>query len=91
MSFTDQKPRIATEKEVPGNWGGYKDGRYFRCYLCGYKFKVGDYWRWIYSKKNINPIVCKTCDTEDVLEKWENANIELNQRFWWVMRRMEEL
>lgn len=86
MSFTDQKPRVATEQHV-GNWGDRREGgRRFRCYLCGYKFKVGDYWRWV-SGTNIcrqNFLVCERCDGENVLEKWKKAQDELQTRFWWA-------
>lgn len=96
MSFTDQKPRIATEKDVCANWSCGKNGEFFRCYLCGHKFQVGDYWRWVYNntssydgKQKVNYgnfIVCKECDGEDILGKWEKANIELKERFWWATR-----
>lgn len=72
MSFTDQKQRIATEKEC-NNWGGNTESaKRFRCYLCGHKFIVGDKWRWIYSasKGLYNFIVCEKCDGPDVLDRW---------------------
>lgn len=87
--FTDQKPRFASEQEIHGNWGGGKDGKYFRCYLCGYKFKLGDYWRWVYTNSTPgaggNPSVCERCDegNERVIEKWIAMIKEANERFWW--------
>jgi len=90
MSFTDQKQRIATEEECKANWGGEKNGKRFRCYLCGHKFVVGDKWRWVY---NNNPggfgnfCVCDKCDGEDVVERWAEANKEARQRFWWFGSR----
>lgn len=97
MSFTDQQPRIATEKEIKMDWGGGANGKYFRCYLCGYKFKVGDYWRWVFSN-NVsgaggNPLVCKTCDgsNEEVIAKWkvqcqEYQEIIKGAKYWWFNR-----
>ena len=99
-SFTNQKPRIATEEECKASWGGYKNGAHFRCYLCGHKFIVGDQWRWVcggtktfissldgktYGVSNL--MVCKKCDdtNEEVLNKWQAAYEELNTRFWWAI------
>lgn len=82
MSFTDQKPRFATEK-VKGNWGG--DGARFRCYFCGYSFQVGDYWRWVCSRKYTNFLVCKRCDHPDIKKTWEDRNEELKTKFWWYV------
>ena len=47
MSFTDQKPRVATEKHCKTKWSG--DQANFRCYMCGHKFEVGDIWRFVYA------------------------------------------
>jgi len=89
-SFTDQKPRYATEKEINFNWGDAPKGKKFRCYLCGYRFKVGDYWRWVYSHRFINFLVCEKCDGEDVVERWISANEEAKERFWWLWERQFE-
>ena len=77
MSFTDGKPRIATEQECKAGWCGCKAGEHFRCYLCGYKFKIGDYWRCVFTNRpgvdpdaSGNPLVCEKCDTSDVIERW---------------------
>jgi len=84
--FTDQKPRIATEEETKASWGGEKNGKKFRCYLCGYQFKVGDQWRFVFATHTgfINFKVCKDCDGDDVLIRWIAANEELKTRFWWA-------
>lgn len=85
MSFTDQKPHIATEKDCNKHWGGKPDGRRFRCFLCGYKFVPGDVYRWVYSSKYLNPLVCTKCDGEDVLERWHAMCEEVKTRFWWLL------
>jgi hypothetical protein len=88
LSFTDQQPRIATEKDCTGNWSGGKNGKYFRCGLCGYRFKVGDYWRWIYAGSicHTNFLVCEPCDGSNVLEKRKEQYGEYQQlkegRMW---------
>lgn len=94
MSFTDEQPRVATEKQVT-RWGGSEEsGKRFRCYLCGYKFKIGDYWRWVQGTKVrlSNLLVCKKCDGPDVLKRWKKANKEwkkaneeLKTKFWWAL------
>ena len=86
MSFTGQKPRKATQKECDAHWNG-REGN-FRCYLCGYTFKLGDVWRWVYGSraKVMNCMVCEACDGDDVLDRWVAANKELAQRFWWAIR-----
>lgn len=97
MSFTDQKPRTATEEDLKAPWSGGTQGRYFRCKLCGHHFQLGDYWRWISMSKVhcINIIVCKACDTPDVKEKWLKAHEEWNKMreegpFWWFITQLEE-
>ena len=83
MSFTDQKPRKATMNDLNAKWGGVKGGKRFRCYLCVYKFKLDDIWRWIYAVKYSNFITCEKCDSEDVIERWVERNKELREKFWW--------
>jgi hypothetical protein len=95
MSFTDQKQRIATERDCQARWSGNRPGENFRCYLCGHKFIPGDLWRWQYGSGRAfehdgkrwgvcNFLVCDKCDGPDVLDTWVEMNRELKQRFWWV-------
>ena len=88
--FTDQKPRIATESDLKASWSGGKNGKYFRCYLCGHTFILGDYWRWVYANgkdmPGINFIVCKECDGPDVLERWADHKKHIEQVGWWFLR-----
>jgi len=84
MSFTDQKPRIATEADLHAPWGGVARGKRFKCYLCGHPFAVGDIWRWVHSSAYGNFLVCKACDGEDAVQRWLAANQELETRFWWA-------
>jgi hypothetical protein len=87
MSFTDQKPRLATEHDLNAKWSGDEPGKRFRCGLCGYKFTLGDTWRWVYAGKIglSNFIVCDKCDSTDILDKWNNHYNEAKQRFWYFI------
>ena len=89
-SFTNQEARIATEKDCKASWSGQPNGRRFRCGLCGYKFKPGDYYRWQYTNDMPgawgNPLVCKACDKgpEGVRKAWKKLHNEYKQdKFWW--------
>lgn len=99
-SFTDQKLRIVTEEDLKAPWSGYRDGSHFRCYLCGWKFELGDQWRFVYSASRTfvspfdnktfglsNVFVCGECDdtNEKVLDKWVAAHEELYTKFWWAV------
>ena len=93
MSFTDGKPFVVTEEDTHKNWSGGSNGIYFRCYLCGHKFKAGDTARWQFTN-NINgaggnPMVCSFCDT-DVIGKWKQMCVEVRTKFWWFMRRYDD-
>lgn len=96
MGFTDQKPRKATEDDLKAKWNGKGPGEDFRCGLCGYRFKLGDIWRWVNSgRRNFkdgdktwgvcNFMTCEDCDGDDVLDRWVQANEEAHRRFWWLL------
>ena len=81
MNFTDQKPRIATDEHVKARWCAGAPGEKFRCYLCGYKFKVGDQWRWVYNNGpdkpcNGNFLVCEKCDEDGWIRENKGDIIE---------------
>jgi hypothetical protein len=93
--FTDQQPRWATENDLNGPWNGGPKGVFFRCHLCGYKFKLGDYWRWIYTNDTEapgNPIVCQNCDgtKEDIVKKLSEMQKEAESKYWWFTTRIEK-
>lgn len=89
-SFTNQKPQIATKEHLTANWGGGKPGDRFRCCICGYKFILGDYWRWVYTNDIAgaggNPLICQNCDGPDVRERWiEMYRVfreEITPKYW---------
>ena len=66
MSSTDGKSWIVTKDDCNRSWGGGRNGKYFACGLCGYKFKEGDTVRWQYTNDvrgaSGNPFVCSNCD-----------------------------
>lgn len=92
MSFTDGKPFVATAEECKYSWSCGPRGLYFRCYLCGYRFKVGDVVRWQFTnnipKAGGNPLVCANCDGPDVIEKWVALCAEAkSDKFWWFRKQ----
>lgn len=96
MSFTDQKPRVATASDVAAKWGGESAGERFRCHLCGHKFVEGDAWRWVYANRSFtdavtgkawglpNFLTCVKCDGADVGDRWLAHVVDAHQRFWWM-------
>ena len=93
MNFTDQKSKIATEQDTTAPWGGAKNGKYFRCYLCGHKFQVGDKYRFIFSNHG-NLMVCNACDENDPIQKWielhEEWKLLREGKFWHFIIRQED-
>ena len=93
MSFTDQKPWIATGEDCRRSWGGAKNGKRFRCYLCGHKFVAGDQVRWQYTNDTSgasgNPMVCQSCDgtKEGIVAKWKALHEEADCKLWWFSER----
>lgn len=89
MSFTDGKPWSARENDLRARWSFGKPGEAFRCGICGYKFKLGDIVRWMYTNNipgyGLNPLLCEKCDGPDALEKWKAHVDEWNSvkdKFW---------
>lgn len=82
--WTNGLPRVATEKDCATSWSGGKNGKYFRCSLCGHKFAVGDVWRWVYANDGSCPggnfMVCQSCDGPDVKER----RADWMRRFGWM-------
>lgn len=87
MSFPDQKPFTVTAAHRALPWNGVRDGRAFRCYLCGHPFRVGDTARWVFAgaARCRNFLTCSECDGPDVLERFARLTEELHQRYWWLM------
>jgi len=80
------KMHAATEEECSAKWGCAKPGERFRCYLCGYKFHVGSYWRMVMGTGSmVNFMVCDLCDY-----RWKSNDDELRRELkridflsWW--------
>jgi len=92
MSFTDQKLRVATEQECNANWNGHGKGKAFRCHLCGYKFIIGDKWRWLFGKGITNFMICEKCNvgTDDEIRARMKAVIDESKiKLWWLWLDLE--
>jgi len=94
VSFTDGNPWVATEEDCLATWMGGKHGGYFRCALCGHRFKPGDRVRWVHTNDtpgpaNGNPLVCKSCDgtKEEIITKMTAMWEEAENRMWWFCER----
>ena len=96
--FTSQLPQVATERDLQTKWSGRSDN--FRCYMCGYEFKVGDYWRWVYADRSnfvkpfstkmfgvCNLMTCESCDGPDILERWVKKHEEFYSLINWALWR----
>lgn len=88
-NFLDGTPQIANEKTLIARWSGGSNGKYFRCYICGYKFILGDYWRFVFlndlSYSTGNLIVCKKCDNEDrevLAKQYRQMYEESKEKYW---------
>ncbi|TRO55922.1 hypothetical protein E2P64_06490 [Candidatus Bathyarchaeota archaeon] len=100
MSFTDQKPFVATEKDVKATWSGVPNGKNFRCAWCGYKFKEGDTVRWVYTNDPSyrgleiggNPFICISCDGDkaDIISRLAKMAQEAKEKYWWFLMRYGE-
>lgn len=93
MSFTNQKPFVATEEQCRAPWGAVDNGVRFRCYLCGHKFVVGDTVRWVYGNSPSpgiraygNILTCVECDGPNIMERFARLMEEFEAladgRFW---------
>ena len=87
MSFIDQKPFVVRESEYNARWSGYKDGRTFRCILCGDYFRIGDTARFIYMNDTRcgvgNCFVCSGCDGDDIKQRIIDMAERAN-KYWWL-------
>ena len=88
------EPQIATEGNIKF-WNDKPRGRQFRCYLCGYSFQLGDYWRYVYDNGTMkgipasganqgNFMVCKNCDCDNIREKWLEHCKDIPTKYWWL-------
>jgi hypothetical protein len=88
-------PKIVTEETCKLPWRGNRNGKYFFCGLCGHQFIVGDEYTIIFTndikEAGGNPIICKSCNSSDVKQKWINRCKEFNSdKFKWFRIRQYE-
>jgi len=66
-----------TAEDCKKSWSGQKNGQLFKCAFCGIKFQPGDTVRSVYTNNlksgtyKGNPLVCKSCDNETIIETWK--------------------
>jgi len=97
MSWTRGEPSTVTADHLESPWACGKPGEYFRCYLCGYRFELGDYFRFVFTNDmrdaGGNPLVCKNCDegNEAVRAEWKRMNDDVREmkkgKYWALLRR----
>lgn len=90
VSWHNRQPFTVTAEMIGRPWCGYRDGRAFRCALCGRRFVAGDAARWIFTNdgkgQSGNPFVCSKCDgtDEDVRARLQQLIDDANaDRMWW--------
>lgn len=92
VDFTNQKPFVVTERDMKFPWGGYRDGRRFRCGLCGHRFAKGDTARWVYLGGSglLNAFVCQGCDgsNESIINRLKEIRSEFHSDKFWLFREM---
>jgi len=73
---------------------GGKNGKYFKCALCGHEWKLDEVVRWVYTNDmkdaGGNPFVCVDCDGDDVRERWAKMCQEwreIKKKFWYFYIR----
>lgn len=88
-SFTNQRVRVATEKDCRMKWAGGGEGEYFRCYLCGHKFRHGDLFRFVFGREFGNIFGCRSCDGADVLVRWATIVDQSKIKYWWLWKDVE--
>lgn len=83
-------PFIVTDAHMAMHWSGAKDGRWFRCHLCGHWFSIGDRVRAVYSNFegspfHGNPLVCETpCGAVGDAEVLAELGRRLRAIPWWA-------
>lgn len=97
MSFTDGKPFPVTEQEMGYSWSGARDGRNFRCHLCGKFFIVGDFAIFVYANGAESPVRCGNflaCSTVDgpvhgtkpeMLDMAAAGERKVRELYWWAL------
>jgi hypothetical protein len=96
-TFTNGDPFVCSEDDCKFDWNRQPNGEYFRCAICGHKFKPGDCVRWVYtnypgSPIPGNPFVCNTCaptkeDAISILTMMKEHAKTQTKTLWWFFRR----
>lgn len=91
--FTDGKLRKATKSEVNAPWCGckHRDGRSFRCYVCGVPIFENDLWRWVYNQPGKNFLTCVRCDGPDVVERFNKLDEKRKFETWYDLENVPDI
>lgn len=94
------KPFTVTDEMMSSPWNGYRDGRTFRCYMCGEFFKPGCVARFVWCNgiKEArdagvhcgNVMVCDACDGPDIYARLAEHE-QFGQKRYWSLRDYEHL
>lgn len=89
---TNGKPFTVLDKHIAQPWSGYKDGRMFRCHMCGHFFKPGDTARFLWCngvKEAVdagihcgNVMICAACDGPDIYPRLAEHERVGRARYW---------
>lgn len=90
--WTNGKPFVVTDEMMSQPWNGYRDGRTFRCHMCGTFFKPGGGARfvWCNGVKEAqdagahcgNVMVCAECDGPRIYERLAEHEQAGKDRYW---------
>jgi predicted RNA-binding Zn-ribbon protein involved in translation (DUF1610 family) len=85
MNILDGQRHVAEEETCKLPWMGEKNGKLFKCGMCGHKFQPGEGFRFQMMKKHGNILVCDECDTSDIKRDWEEMGIrweQIQKKYW---------
>jgi hypothetical protein len=90
--WTNGTPFTITDEHMTQPWSGYRDGRTFRCHMCGAFFKPGDTARFVWCNgiKEAqaagvhcgNVMVCAACDGPDIYPRLAEHGRFGKERYW---------
>lgn len=95
--WADGRPYVVTEADMSKPWSGFRDGRCFRCHMCGEFFKPGDTIRFVWCNgiKEArdagvhcgNVHICAACDGPDIYTRLAEHESFGKKRYWSLVDR----
>lgn len=90
--WTNGKPFTVTDEMMSQPWSGYRDGRMFRCHMCGEFFRPGMVARFVWCNGIKaaqdagvhcgNVMVCAACDGPDIFARLAEHGRIGKERYW---------